>query len=132
MTIYFVGSRARVLKIEMIIYFNPYLIRKFIWKSQKRKEKGGFLGTYHVRAYLNENEFKQHVIYSPHNATNKNLKWISTNTYVATVDKNGVVKALGSGTTLISIISQDGEHYATCTIKVPYPSGGSVITPIRW
>jgi hypothetical protein len=49
-------------------------------------------------------------------ADNLNMTWTSSNTSVATVDVNGNVKALKTGTTLITCTSPDGSY--TNTIKV--------------
>lgn len=55
----------------------------------------------------------------PINATNKSLTWKSSNTKVATVDKNGKVKALKVGNAIITAISTDGSNVsAKCKIKV--------------
>jgi uncharacterized protein YjdB len=55
----------------------------------------------------------------PINATNKRLTWKSSNTKVATVDKNGKVKALKVGNAIITATSTDGSNVsAECKIKV--------------
>ena len=55
----------------------------------------------------------------PINATNKRLTWKSSNTKVATVDKNGKVKALKVGNAIITATSTDGSNVsAQCKIKV--------------
>ena len=55
----------------------------------------------------------------PINATNKSLTWKSSNTKVATVDKNGKVKALKVGNAIITATSTDGSNVsAQCKIKV--------------
>ena len=55
----------------------------------------------------------------PMNATNKRLTWKSSNTKVATVDKNGKVKALKVGNAIITATSTDGSNVsAQCKIKV--------------
>lgn len=55
----------------------------------------------------------------PTNATNKSLTWKSSNTKVATVDKNGKVKALKVGNAIITATSTDGSNVsAQCKIKV--------------
>lgn len=55
----------------------------------------------------------------PINATNKSLTWKSSNTKVATVDKNGKVKALKVGNAIITATSTDGSNAsAKCKIKV--------------
>ncbi len=53
----------------------------------------------------------------PANAQNKNVTWSSSNTAVATVD-NGVVTAVGNGTAVITVTTEDGSKTATCTVTV--------------
>ncbi|MBQ5905178.1 MAG: Ig-like domain-containing protein, partial [Clostridia bacterium] len=54
----------------------------------------------------------------PVNATNKELIWFSSDSKVATVDQNGLVKALESGTAEITATSVDGGYSATCRVNV--------------
>lgn len=54
----------------------------------------------------------------PANATNKDVSWSSSNTDVATVDAQGNVRAVGSGTAVITVKTDDGGHTAICTVKV--------------
>ena len=57
----------------------------------------------------------------PANATNKNISWSSSNKDVATVE-NGVVNAIGVGTAVISVTTEDSAKTASCTITVlPIP-----------
>lgn len=53
---------------------------------------------------------------NPSNATNKTLKWSSSNESVATVDENGEVIAVSEGTAIITVKS--GNITAICTITV--------------
>ncbi len=50
---------------------------------------------------------------SPSTATNKDVKWTSSNTKVATVNSNGTVTAVGKGTTTITCTAQDGSNVKT-------------------
>lgn len=78
---------------------------------------------------LNSNEinlnpggtFKLDATVNPSNASNKNIKWISANESIATVDKSGNVTADVAGTTYISAVSADGKVIATCTVNVSKP-----------
>ena len=55
---------------------------------------------------------------SPSNASNKKVTWTSSNTKVATVDKNGKVTAKAAGTATITVKTADGNKTATCKITV--------------
>lgn len=78
---------------------------------------------------LNSNEinlntggtFKLDATVNPSNASNKNIKWISANESIATVDQSGNVTADVAGTTYISAVSADGKVVAICTVNVSKP-----------
>lgn len=53
----------------------------------------------------------------PENATNKTVTWSSSNTKVATVDKNGKVKAISNGTAVITATAVNGKT-TTCKVTV--------------
>ena len=56
---------------------------------------------------------------SPSNATNKTLKWTSSNTSVATVDSSGKITAVAAGNTVIKVSATDGSGYsASCNVSV--------------
>jgi len=57
---------------------------------------------------------------TPDNATNKAVTWKSDNEKVATVDADGNVKAVGRGTAKITATTEDGQHTATCEVKIKY------------
>ena len=59
---------------------------------------------------------------TPEDATNKDIIWSSDNTKVATVDKNGTVKAAGKGTANITATTADGLKTAVCKITVKVPA----------
>lgn len=54
----------------------------------------------------------------PKDAFNKEVTWSSSNTKVATVDKNGKVTGVGAGTAIITCTTVNRGHKATCTVKV--------------
>ena len=60
----------------------------------------------------------------PTTATNRALIWESTNTAIATVDANGVVKAVTSGSCGITATTVDGEFSATSQVNVVTPLVG--------
>ena len=55
---------------------------------------------------------------SPDNASDKSVRYSSSKTSVASVDSTGLVTALSSGTSLISVITNAGNHFAQCKIVV--------------
>ena len=54
----------------------------------------------------------------PNNATNQTLIWTSSDPSIATVNSQGVIKAIKSGTVTITAKTKDGKIIATSTIKV--------------
>lgn len=54
----------------------------------------------------------------PANATNKKVTWKSSNTKVATVSSNGLIKAVGVGTANITCTTSDGGYRKTCRVTV--------------
>ena len=58
---------------------------------------------------------------SPSNATNKDVEWTSSNTNVATVDTTGKVKAISTGSAIITVKTKDGAKVATCNVTVKNP-----------
>ena len=73
---------------------------------------------------------KNHTMYSnqyvqlkatvlPNNAYNKSVTWKSSNSKIATVDKNGKIKAIKFGKAIITVTSNDGSNVvAQCNITV--------------
>lgn len=56
---------------------------------------------------------------NPVTATTNNLSWNSSDLSIATIDQSGLVSALNSGTTIITVTSIDGLVSAQCTVTVP-------------
>ncbi len=74
--------------------------------------------------------YKVEVTILPEDATYKKLLWISDDEDVATVDEEGVVTAVGAGTTTITAIALDGSEVdASITVKVTTndPSSDNII-----
>jgi uncharacterized protein YjdB len=61
---------------------------------------------------------------APNNATNKAITWTSATPTVATVDANGLITAVASGTSVITATTVSGGFTATCTVTV---TGSSVV-----
>ena len=55
---------------------------------------------------------------TPHNATNQNVIWSSSNTAVATVTEGGMVIAVTAGNTTITVTTDDGKYKAVCAVTV--------------
>lgn len=58
------------------------------------------------------------VITSPTNPTNKAAMWTSSNTGIATVDNNGTVRGMATGTATITATTVNGGKTAVCTVTV--------------
>lgn len=54
----------------------------------------------------------------PITATNKNVTWSTSNQNVATVNSQGAVTAVASGTATITVTTVDGAKTATCQVEV--------------
>lgn len=57
-------------------------------------------------------------IVNPSNATNKKVSWTSSDESVATVAEDGTVTVLKSGSTTITVTTEDGGFEASCTVTV--------------
>lgn len=58
-------------------------------------------------------------VFAPAGATNKNVTWESSDESVATVDRNGVVTAVGGGVATVTVTTEDGDFTAECVVTVP-------------
>lgn len=64
---------------------------------------------------------------APNDASNTEVKWTSSNESVCVVS-NGTVVAVGEGTCVIIVTTEDGGYIATCTVTVAIPNS---ITNLR-
>ncbi|MCI8408102.1 MAG: Ig domain-containing protein [Lachnospiraceae bacterium] len=62
--------------------------------------------------------FLLNVIFKPENATNKKVKWSSSDTSVATVNGNGKVTGVKGGTAMITCKSDESGFTANCIVTV--------------
>ena len=67
--------------------------------------------------YVDDSEQLKATVY-PNNATVISVTWSSDNTYVATVDEDGIVSAIAPGTATIISTTNDGGLTASCTVTV--------------
>jgi len=69
-----------------------------------------------VKIKIGENINLQFTIY-PENATNKTIRWESSNPNIASVDQNGTITGISEGTAEIRAVAHNG-LFATCVITV--------------
>ena len=68
----------------------------------------------------------------PDNADNKALSWSSNDTSIATVNQNGVVKGISSGTAVITATAKDGSgKFAQCSVTVLSSSTVIYVTSVK-
>ena len=60
--------------------------------------------------------------FNPSTATNKIITWTSSDKEVATIDNAGKITPKKVGSTIITVITQDGNKKATCTVTVTDPA----------
>ena len=60
---------------------------------------------------------------SPSDATNKNVRWSSSDPSVAMVDSDGIINAMDAGTATITVTTVDTGKTATCTVTVSRQAG---------
>ncbi len=65
----------------------------------------------------------------PDYAKNKNVKWSTSNSSVATVDQNGIVRGVGNGTCEIVVETEEGARTAYCIVHVTVPVTGVTLSP---
>lgn len=63
-------------------------------------------------------------VFSPSDATNKNVSYESDDTSIATVDEDGLVTAISVGTATVTVTTAEGGFTDTSTIEVLSPSTG--------
>lgn len=62
--------------------------------------------------------YKMIAVISPNNADDISVTWYSSDTSVATVDDEGNITAISSGTAIIEVTTDDGGYTASCTVTV--------------
>lgn len=63
-------------------------------------------------------EWELNATITPKNATLQEVKWSSSNKSVATVDKNGRIKGVAAGLTIITCTTEDGGYVDYCAVLV--------------
>lgn len=64
--------------------------------------------------------YQMKTIIIPFNASNSTVIWSSSDENVATVDKNGLIRATGRGNAVITATTVDGAYSDTCEVTVRY------------
>ena len=59
----------------------------------------------------------------PSDATNTSMTWSSSDPAVVTVDKKGVITAAATGTSVITVTTEDGQYTAQCVVTVTAAPG---------
>ena len=58
------------------------------------------------------------LVFSPENATNRNINWTSSNEDVAEVLDGGILKAKGKGSAIVTGVTEDGEYTDSVAVTV--------------
>lgn len=64
-----------------------------------------------------DNLGKFDLIFTPNNASNKNVTWSSSNPEVASVSPDGIIKGLKQGQTAITVTTEDGGFTASNIVQ---------------
>ncbi|MBQ1581576.1 MAG: Ig domain-containing protein, partial [Prevotella sp.] len=59
----------------------------------------------------------------PNNASDKSVRWESSNVSICMVSDNGLVVAVGTGTAVVSVTTIDGGYIAVCVVTVTESDG---------
>ena len=59
-----------------------------------------------------------HATVLPEDASNKGVKWFSTNTSVCTVSSSGIIVAVGFGSSVVTATTEEGGFVAVCIVNV--------------
>ncbi len=76
---------------------------------------------YAKRTVMKGRKFTLKAVFTPQNATNRKVKWQSSNNKVASVTSKGVVSGLRGGVAVITALAEDGGHTASCLVTVKQP-----------
>ncbi len=67
---------------------------------------------------IKDRQYQLTLIFSPENATNRNVYWTSSNEDVVEVVGNGTLVAKGEGTAVVTGVSEDGEYTDSVNVTV--------------
>ncbi len=63
-------------------------------------------------------EYQLTLIFSPENATNRNIKWTSDDEDVVVVSGEGLLEAVGEGTAIVTGVTEEGEYTDSVSVTV--------------
>jgi uncharacterized protein YjdB len=67
-------------------------------------------------------------VIEPADATNKSVRWTSSNPRAAVVDANGVITGVSTGRTVITAATEEGGYTAKCVVDVSIPVTGLTLS----
>ncbi len=94
-----------------------YVLKQWIYEYKYTKVKSISLNTTYENLNIGDS-INLVATVKPNNATDKSVKWTTSNKDIASVDKNGKVTALKSGIATITATTNDQGKKAICTINV--------------
>lgn len=119
-----VDSRGRVTAVsngEAIITATSSNGLTAICSVKVNRPVGGIFLDYTEYELAVGDELELEVSFDSEDVTNKKVKWKSSKSSVASVDKNGVVTAKKGGTAIITVTSDENGMSASCVITVQEP-----------
>lgn len=70
--------------------------------------------------------------FQPANATNKKVQWKTSNSYVATVTANGVVKAISYGSAVVTVTSEENDDISRSCLVIVRPKKANVTRVVTY
>ncbi len=83
---------------------------------------------------IRDKEYGLKIVFTPENATNKKLKWTTSDENVVKIsNNNGVLLATGAGTATVTAVTEDGEFTDSCQVNVVETiASGALENGITW
>ena len=69
-------------------------------------------------------QYRLIVTFNPGRPDNTNVKWVSSDEKIVTVDDMGIIKGVKGGQAVVSVVTEDGIKVASCTVSVREPVTG--------
>lgn len=69
-------------------------------------------------------QYRLIVTFNPSRPDNTNVKWVSSDESIVTVDDMGIIKGIKGGQAAVSVVTEDGIKVASCTVSVREPVTG--------